>query len=68
LIHITLPPALPGIVAGFVFTLVPLMAAFVEPQMLVGGFVSLLGFSADSALRDLRYPNEYRQHLSGDPT
>jgi len=64
LIHITLPLALPGIVAGFVFTLVPLMAAFVEPQMLVGGF----GFSADSALRDLRYPNEYRQHLSGDPT
>jgi len=48
LVRITLPLALPGIVAGFVFTLVPLMAAFVEPQM--------LGFSVDSALRELKYP------------
>lgn len=56
LVHITLPLALPGIVAGFVFTLVPLMAAFVEPQMLGGGFVNLLGFSVDSALRELKYP------------
>ena len=56
LVRITLPLALPGIVAGFVFTLVPLMAAFVEPQMLGGGFVNLLGFSVDSALRELKYP------------
>ena len=32
------------------------MAAFVEPQMLGGGFVNLLGFSVDSALRELKYP------------
>ena len=51
-----LPLALPGVVAGFVFTLVPLMAAFVEPQMLGGGKVDLLGNSVDAALRELKYP------------
>jgi ABC-type spermidine/putrescine transport system permease subunit I len=56
LVHVTLPLALPGIIAGCIFTLVPLMAAFVEPQMLGGGFVNLLGFSVDSALRELKYP------------
>jgi ABC-type spermidine/putrescine transport system permease subunit I len=48
--------SLPGIVAGVVFTLVPLMAAFVEPQMLGGGFVNLLGNSVNSALQELKYP------------
>jgi spermidine/putrescine transport system permease protein len=56
LIHVILPLALPGIVAGIVFTLVPLMAAWVEPQMLGGGFVNLLGDSVESALRELKYP------------
>ena len=56
LLHVILPLALPGIVAGIVFTLVPLMAAWVEPQMLGGGFVNLLGNSVEAALRELKYP------------
>ncbi|MCM2476383.1 ABC transporter permease [Rhizobium sp. CG5] len=56
LLGIILPLALPGIIAGIVFTLVPLMAAFVEPQLLGGGFVDLLGNSVDSALQQLKYP------------
>lgn len=56
LLYVMLPLALPGIMAGIVFTLVPLMAAWVEPQMLGGGFVNLLGASVDAALRELKYP------------
>lgn len=56
LLHVILPLALPGIVAGIVFTMVPLMAAFVEPGMLGGGFVNLLGDSIEAALRNLKYP------------
>ena len=56
LLYVILPLALPGIMAGIVFTFVPLMAAWVEPQMLGGGFVNLLGDSVDAALRELRYP------------
>lgn len=56
LLHVILPLSLPGIVAGVVFTLVPLMAAFVEPQLLGGGFVDLLGNSVNSALQELKYP------------
>ena len=56
LLHVILPLALPGIVAGIVFTMVPLMAAFVEPRMLGGGFVNLLGDSIEAALRNLKYP------------
>lgn len=56
LLYVILPMSLPGIVAGVVFTLVPLMAAFVEPQMLGGGFVNLLGNSVNSALQELKYP------------
>lgn len=56
LFNIIIPMALPGIVAGIVFTLVPLMAAFVEPQLLGGGFVDLLGNSVNSALQQLKYP------------
>jgi spermidine/putrescine transport system permease protein len=56
LLYVILPLSLPGIVAGVVFTLVPLMAAFVEPQMLGGGFVNLLGNSVNSALQELKYP------------
>ncbi|MBX3566442.1 MAG: ABC transporter permease [Rhizobiaceae bacterium] len=54
--YIILPLAMPGIVAGIIFTLVPLMAAFVEPRMLGGGFVNLLGDSINSALQELKYP------------
>lgn len=56
LVNVILPLALPGIIAGIVFTLVPLMAAWVEPQMLGGGFVNLLGASVEAALRELKYP------------
>ncbi|WP_027134142.1 ABC transporter permease [Geminicoccus roseus] len=56
LLYVILPMSLPGVVAGVVFTLVPLMAAFTEPQMLGGGFVNLLGNSVNSALQELKYP------------
>tara|TARA_B100001123_G_scaffold285884_1_gene318677 strand:- start:1431 stop:2354 length:924 start_codon:yes stop_codon:yes gene_type:complete len=56
LFHVILPLSLPGIVAGVVFTMVPLMAAFVEPGMLGGGFVNVLGDSIEAALRNLKYP------------
>ena len=56
LLYVILPLSLPGIVDGVVFTLVPLMAAFAEPQMLGGGFVNLLGNSVNSALQELKYP------------
>lgn len=56
LLFVIIPMALPGILAGIIFTFVPLMAAFVEPQLLGGGFVDLLGNSVDSALQQLRYP------------
>jgi ABC-type spermidine/putrescine transport system permease subunit I len=56
LVNVIFPLALPGIIAGIVFTLVPLMAAWIEPQMLGGGFVNLLGASVEAALRELKYP------------
>lgn len=56
LIYVVIPMAVPGILAGIIFTFVPLMAAYVEPQLLGGGFVDLLGNSVDSALQQLRYP------------
>lgn len=56
LFYVIVPMALPGILAGIIFTFVPLMAAYVEPQLLGGGFVDLLGNSVDSALQQLRYP------------
>jgi spermidine/putrescine transport system permease protein len=56
LVNVIFPLALPGIIAGIVFTLVPLMAALIEPQMLGGGFVNLLGASVEAALRELKYP------------
>ena len=51
LLYIILPLSHAGIVAGVVFTLVPLMTAFVEPQTLSGGFVNLLGETVDSGLQ-----------------
>jgi len=56
LAFVILPLALPGIVAGVVFTLVPLLAAWAEPQLLGGGRVNLIGDSVESALRELKYP------------
>lgn len=54
--HVILPLAMPGIVGGVVFTFVPLMAAWIEPQLLGGGQVNLLGQSIQSALTNLNYP------------
>jgi spermidine/putrescine transport system permease protein len=53
---VIMPLALPGIMAGFVFTLGPALAAWVEPGMLGGGFVNLLSSSIESAYTALRYP------------
>jgi spermidine/putrescine transport system permease protein len=53
---IVLPLAMPGVVAGVVFTLGPALAAWVEPSMLGGGFVTLLSGSIESAYEALRYP------------
>ncbi|GGO53718.1 ABC transporter permease [Roseovarius pacificus] len=54
--RVIFPLALPGVVAGFVFTLGPALAAWVEPGMLGGGFVNLLSSSIESAYTALRYP------------
>jgi spermidine/putrescine transport system permease protein len=54
--RVILPLAMPGIVAGVVFTLVPVMADVVVPQMLGGFKVNLLGKSIESALSALKYP------------
>ncbi|MCV3738632.1 ABC transporter permease [Rhizobium sp. TRM96647] len=56
LFNIILPLAMPGIIGGAIFTVVPLMAAWVEPQLLGGGQVNLLGQSIQSALSNLNYP------------
>lgn len=56
LLNIILPLAMPGIIGGAIFTMVPLMAAWVEPQLLGGGQVNLLGQSIQSALSNLNYP------------
>ena len=53
---IVLPLSMPGVMAGTVFTLGPAMAAWVEPNMLGGGFVNMLSNSVESAYSALRYP------------
>jgi spermidine/putrescine transport system permease protein len=56
LFKIILPLSLPGILAGFILTLGPALAAWIEPSMLGGGFVNLLSNSVESAYSALRYP------------
>jgi len=56
LANVILPLSLPGIIGGAIFTIVPLMAAWVEPQLLGGSQVNLLGQSIQSALTNLNYP------------
>lgn len=56
LVRIIIPLSLPGVLAGFVFTLGSALAAWVEPGMLGGGFVNLLSNSIESAYTALRYP------------
>jgi ABC-type spermidine/putrescine transport system permease subunit I len=53
---VILPLALPGVVAGTIFTLAPTMAEFVVPQLLGGFNLNLLGNSINSALGTLKYP------------
>lgn len=53
---VILPLALPGIVAGIIFTFVPLLGETVVPQLLGGGRVSMLGASITSLLQVLNYP------------
>lgn len=56
LVHVIIPLALPGVIAGVVFTLGPALAAYVEPAMLGGGFVNMLSQSVESAYTSLNYP------------
>ena len=53
---IIFPLAMPGVLAGVVFTLGPALASWVEANMLGGGFVNMLSNSVDSAYSALRYP------------
>jgi spermidine/putrescine transport system permease protein len=52
---VTLPLAAPGIIAGVVFTMVPMLGELVVPQLLGGGKVNLLGESVEGALQALNY-------------
>jgi len=56
LITVVLPLALPGIVGGVVFTLVPAMAEYVVPHVMGGFMINMIGKSVESALSMLRYP------------
>jgi spermidine/putrescine transport system permease protein len=56
LVDVIVPLAMPGVLAGIVFTLGPALASWVEPNMLGGGFVNMLSNSVDSAYGSLRYP------------
>lgn len=54
--YVTLPLVMPGIIAGIVFTFVPMLGADVVPALLGGGHVQLLGNSVHSLLTALNYP------------
>ena len=56
LFRVIVPLAMPGITAGIVLTLGMVLAAWIEPSMLGGGFVNLLSNSVESAYTALRYP------------
>jgi spermidine/putrescine transport system permease protein len=53
---IVLPLIAPGIVAGIIFTFVPMLGETVVPTLLGGGQVSMLGASITSLLGVLNYP------------
>lgn len=53
---IMLPLALPGIVAGIIFTFVPMLGETVVPQLLGGGNVNMLGTSLASLIQVVNYP------------
>ena len=53
--NIVVPLTMPGIVAGIIFTFVPMLGVDVIPQMLGGGYVQLLGNSVHNLLTALNY-------------
>ena len=53
--NIILPLTMPGIVAGIIFTFVPMLGVDVIPEMLGGGYVQLLGNSVHNLLTALNY-------------
>lgn len=55
-LDIMLPLALPGIVAGIIFTFVPMLGETVVPQLLGGGNVNMLGTSLASLVQVVNYP------------
>ena len=55
LVHVILPLVMPGIIAGIVFTFVPMLGADVIPALLGGGHAHLLGNSVHSLLTALNY-------------
>jgi spermidine/putrescine transport system permease protein len=52
---VILPLSAPGIAAGIVFTIVPMLGEIAVPRLLGGGNVNLLGQSIESALNALNY-------------
>jgi spermidine/putrescine transport system permease protein len=55
-LDVMLPLALPGIVAGIIFTFVPMLGETVVPQLLGGGNVNMLGQSLASLIQVVNYP------------
>jgi ABC-type spermidine/putrescine transport system permease subunit I len=55
-VGIILPLSMPGIVAGIIFTFVPLLGETVVPQLLGGANVPMLGASMSSLVSNLNYP------------
>ena len=53
---VTIPLCLPGVIAGVVFTMVPMMGEWVVPQLMGGGKVNMIGRSTEDALSTLNYP------------
>ena len=52
---VTIPLCLPGVIAGVVFTMVPMMGEWVVPQLMGGGKVNMIGRSTEDALSTLNY-------------
>ncbi len=55
-LDVILPLAAPGILAGIIFTFVPMLGETVVPALLGGGHVSMLGGSINSLIGVLNYP------------
>jgi ABC-type spermidine/putrescine transport system permease subunit I len=55
-IDVILPLSMPGIVAGVIFTFVPMLGETVVPQLLGGNNVTMLGASISSLVQVLNYP------------